>query len=59
MPIMNGFDATTYINQFFPDIKIVALSVHDDIITINKMIKSGASAYLLKDSTPVLLKNTL
>ncbi|GDX52981.1 DNA-binding response regulator [Bacteroidota bacterium] len=59
MPIMNGFDATTYINQFFPDIKVVALSVHDDIITINKMIESGANAYLLKDSTPMLVKNTL
>lgn len=59
MPIMNGFEATTYINQYFPDIKIVALSVHDDIITINKMIESGANAYLLKDSTPMLLKTTL
>ncbi len=59
MPIMNGFEATVYISNNFPEIKVIALSVSDDMATISKMIESGANAYLLKDSTPVLVKNTI
>ncbi|MFZ1590590.1 MAG: response regulator transcription factor [Chitinophagales bacterium] len=59
MPIMNGFETTSYIHSEFTNVKIVALSVYDDEQTILKMIESGANAYLLKDSAPELVKETL
>lgn len=59
MPVMNGFETTKQLNTDFPKIKVVALSVHDDLKTVNDMIESGAHAYLLKDSSPEIVKDTL
>lgn len=59
MPIMDGFETTRHLHAEFPEIKVVALSVHDDLKTVSKMIESGANSYLLKDSTPDIVKDTL
>ncbi len=48
MPKVTGIEATELIKEKFPNIKIVALTMHDDISIITKMIKAGASGYLLK-----------
>lgn len=59
MPILNGFDTCNILNSEFPEIKVIALSIFDDSISINKMIDSGANAYLLKDSFPEVVKETI
>src|SRR6267142_1683159 len=59
MPVMDGFETTRQLNQLHPEIKVVALSVHDELKTVNNMIESGANAYLLKDSSPQMVKETL
>jgi len=59
MPIMNGFETTSVITSEFTTIKVVALSVYDDALTVNKMIESGANAYLLKDAAPSQVMETL
>lgn len=59
MPIMDGFETTRQLNEQYASIKVVALSVHDDIKSVNDMINSGANAYLLKDASPVVVKMTL
>ncbi|MDT3697467.1 MAG: response regulator transcription factor [Ignavibacterium sp.] len=51
MPVMSGIVATAKINEKFPEIKIVMLTVFDDEDKILKAIKSGASGYLLKDES--------
>ena len=48
MPKMDGIEATKYITQQFPDIKILALTVYDDESHIAEMLKAGASGYILK-----------
>ena len=48
MPRMNGIEATTIITSRFPNIKVIALSMYDDVSNYNKMKKAGAMAYLLK-----------
>ena len=48
MPKVTGIEATALIKEKFPNIKVVALTMHDDISIITKMIKAGASGYLLK-----------
>lgn len=50
MPNLNGIDATRQILALNPAIKILALSTHSDGSIVAKMIKSGASGYMLKES---------
>ena len=49
MPNLNGIDATRHIVREFPEIKVIALSMHSSSIFVADMIKAGASGYLLKD----------
>ncbi len=48
MPDMNGIDATTAILKELPGTKILALSMHENREFLIKMLKAGASGYLLK-----------
>ena len=49
MPELNGIEAAQQITSSNPKIKIVALSMHTDRRFVTRMLKSGASGYLLKD----------
>ena len=49
MPDLNGVEAARQIVSEFPDVKIIALSMHSDSLFVTEMLKSGASGYLLKD----------
>lgn len=56
MPVMGGVEATKRIKAEFPDVKVIALSMHDDVNHLNMMMDAGASGYLLKSvSTEELL----
>lgn len=59
MPVMNGFDTASWINQHYPAILILALSMQDDEQVLIKMIRCGASGYLLKNAHPAELENAL
>ena len=50
MPDLNGIDATRRINTDYPNVKIVALSMHYDKQFVSEIFKAGASGYLIKDS---------
>ena len=50
MPILNGIEAARQISAKFPQTAIVFLSMHSDEGYVLKALKSGARAYLLKDS---------
>ncbi|MGE4347372.1 MAG: response regulator [Flavobacteriaceae bacterium] len=52
MPIMNGIEATEKVNQKFPHIKIIMLTVFDNDENIFKAIKAGADGYFLKEVNP-------
>jgi PAS domain S-box-containing protein len=49
MPDMNGIEATRQITAEHPEIKVVALSMHDESQYVLEMLRAGASGYLLKD----------
>ena len=49
MSDLNGIEATQKIVSEFPNVKVIALSMHSDTLFVTKMLKSGASGYLLKD----------
>ncbi|MEH7329480.1 DNA-binding response regulator [Priestia megaterium] len=49
MPVMNGLEATKQIKLRFPYIKIVVITVSDDITDLFDALKKGAQGYLLKN----------
>lgn len=59
MPKQNGIEATAWIKQKYPQIKIIMLTVFDDDENIFKAIQSGADGYLLKDIEPQELYNAI
>ena len=48
MPKMNGIDATSFVKQKYPQIKIIMLTVFDNDENIFNAIKAGADGYLSK-----------
>jgi len=48
MPEISGIDMTKKIRELYPAVKVIALTMHEDISVISKMIKAGASGYILK-----------
>jgi len=57
MPVRNGIDMVKDIRGVDNEVNIIALSMLDDTVSIKKMLKAGANAYVLKEgSTEELLK---
>ncbi|MFB9330324.1 response regulator [Paenibacillus aurantiacus] len=52
MPVMNGMTATQHIKAVDPQIKIVMVTVSDDITHLFEAIKRGAQGYLRKNLSP-------
>jgi DNA-binding NarL/FixJ family response regulator len=52
MPNLNGIDATRQIVHEFPEVKVIALSIHSSRRFVINMLKAGASGYILKECTP-------
>lgn len=49
MPDLNGIEATRQILTEYPEVKVIALSMHADRRFVINMLKAGAHGYLLKD----------
>ncbi len=51
MPEMDGLECTAYLNKHYPNIRVIALSMHDNPRLAKRMIKNGAFGFLLKNSS--------
>lgn len=49
MPGLNGYELATKIAKEYKGIKVISLSMFDDIAHIMQLLKAGVSAYLLKN----------
>ena len=49
MPRLNGIEATRRIVSEFPDVKVIALSIHTGQRMVAEMLEAGASEYVVKD----------
>jgi DNA-binding NarL/FixJ family response regulator len=56
MPQMDGYETSLWLKKNYPDIRILALSMHDDENAVIRMLKNGARGYILKDTEPSELK---
>jgi two-component system, NarL family, response regulator NreC len=50
MPPVNGAQATLELRRQCPEIKVLALSVHEDSSYLRQLLEAGASGYVLKRS---------
>ncbi|MGD1000846.1 MAG: PAS domain S-box protein [Candidatus Brocadiia bacterium] len=48
MPVMNGIEATRILSKELPEVKVIALSMHQERDTAEAMRQAGAVAYLTK-----------
>ncbi|NMO94487.1 response regulator [Paenibacillus lemnae] len=53
MPGQSGLEATRQIKNNYPYVKIIMVTVSDDITDLFEAIKQGAQGYLLKNISPV------
>ncbi len=50
MPGHDGLEATRRIKEYFPEVKVIILSMHADHIYVDQALKSGALGYVHKDA---------
>jgi DNA-binding NarL/FixJ family response regulator len=55
LPDIEGIHVAQQIRQQFPDVKILALSAHDDAFYIRGLLELGAAGYLMKDEAPDMI----
>jgi len=48
MPVMDGIEATRKMTEKYPDVKVIALTMFEEISYFNQMIEAGAQGFLLK-----------
>ncbi len=51
LPDINGIDLCKQLLGLYPKLKIIALSSHDDTNFVKRILKNGASGYLLKNTS--------
>ena len=52
LPDLSGIDATREIKKQFPDVAVVALTIHEDEEYFFKMLEAGATGYVPKRAAP-------
>ena len=56
MPLMNGYEAARLIQQNFPAVNVLMLTMYDSELTLIRLLQSGVKGFLKKDIHPSELK---
>ncbi len=59
LPGISGLELTRMVKRDYPDVKVVALSMHDEAHLVKGILKEGVDGYLLKNIQQFELKNAL
>jgi DNA-binding NarL/FixJ family response regulator len=59
LPGMSGIDGARILRERFPDVPILALTVYDDDANVFEAMCAGASGYLLKNTPPARLLQSI
>lgn len=59
MPVMGGKKTITHLQEHYPDVKVLVLSMDSEERSILHMLKHGAKGYVLKDIQPADFKIAL
>lgn len=52
MPMLGGAEATMLIRRDCPNVKVLALTVHEERAYLTQLLRAGASGYVLKRAAP-------
>lgn len=50
MPVMDGIETTKKVSERYPEVKVIALTMHEEIGYFNQMVEAGACGFLLKNT---------
>jgi DNA-binding NarL/FixJ family response regulator len=50
MPVIDGLEATKMIRELYPSVKVLGLTMDNELETIQAMMEAGASGYILKNT---------
>jgi len=50
LPVAGTKNAVAVLRERFPDIRLIALSIHDESVAVERVLANGASAFVLKRS---------
>ncbi len=50
MPVINGIEATQLVTDNFSNIRVIALTMHNEDAYITKILKAGAIGYVMKNT---------
>lgn len=53
LPNKSGIDAMKFIKNLFPQIQFIMFTIYEDSDQVFDALKSGASGYILKNTTPI------
>src|SRR5215831_1740340 len=56
MPVMDGFDLAKFLQESFPRIHVLMLTMYDAELSLIRLLQSGVKGFLKKDVTPTELK---
>ena len=59
MPVMDGYDATKWLQEKHPKVKILILTMYDSEIALIRLLQVGVRGFLKKDVHPAELKTAL
>lgn len=59
MPNLNGVETCKKVIKKYPGIKVIALSMHDQMSFVKRMFQFGASGYLLKNDSAEIIEKAI
>jgi DNA-binding NarL/FixJ family response regulator len=59
MPLMDGMAAIAQIRARYPDLPVLALSMHDELDFVRRAVQCGASGYVMKNAHPAELEQAI
>lgn len=59
LPGITGLELMRSVKKNYPQVKVVVLSMHDEVAVVKSILKEGADGYLLKNIQQFELKNAL
>jgi DNA-binding NarL/FixJ family response regulator len=51
----NGVDLVKYIKSTYPEVKVLVLSMHDELLYAERMLRAGALGYVMKQEAPEMI----
>ncbi|MFA5329253.1 MAG: response regulator transcription factor [Prolixibacteraceae bacterium] len=59
MPVLDGLETTKMIRQLYPAVKVLGLTMDNEVDSIQDMLEAGASGYILKNTGKAELETAI